>query len=388
MSVCSSSETETECGSPYAASNNDSITSSPDSSIASKSNPKKRSADDVDEHKSSHNSMTKFAAAQAFARLMQTVPNKPKKQSIYVRFKAILLQKARDEGHTDIVKNIATVAKEEWNKVKNINVTNAENANLSGNYQHLVDAKAQAERNAVAEEQTYTSEFKSWAERFSPVAVSHLTWQTMEASPNNAVNLKQAVNTVQYMDKDHADVWPNSKDYAVVANALQKAEEELKSFEADAADRDLVHKLRGASDDVLMQHAKEHRTALEQVQELHRVKAQLEKFLKEKGKMDQEKSKQDSRLVYSLMGEISSGLRKQMVYQSGLKYKGKAISFKRTGVSLDVFAQVFGVPAGTKEALIDGPTKSIRYGYLECLGVKVKVTGTGVLTASTKYKIA
>lgn len=382
----SGSETETECGFSYAASNSSHVSSPGHSVASSKNSTKKRAADDETNASSSHhNHMTKTAAAQAFGRLMQVMPVKPKKQSIYVRFKAILLQNARGGGHTDIVKKIASVAKEEWNKVKNVASTNnGENTcNVQNPNHHLVVIKAQAERNAFEEEEKYVHGLKSWSEQFSPVAASHLMWLTIEASSSQVQSLQKAVRDVKTIGDD----WPVDVVNAH-ASALQKAEEELKSFQAAAADRDLVNQLRGASDGVLMQHAKRHHMALDQVQELHEVKAQLAKLLKEKGKLDENKSEQDSRLVNSLMGEISSGLKKRMVYQSGLKYGGKSISFKRTGVSLEVFSQVFEVAAGTKEARMDGPMKSIRYGYMECLDVKVKVTGTGVLTASTKYRIA
>ena len=61
-----------------------------------------------------------FLTKQDAERALQTTapPTAPKKQSQYVRFKALMLQEAKATGDKEIQNNITIVAKSAWNNVK------------------------------------------------------------------------------------------------------------------------------------------------------------------------------------------------------------------------------------------------------------------------------
>lgn len=113
---------------------------------------------------------------------------------------------------------------------------------------------------------------------------------------------------------------------------------------------DLVAKLRNASEEELLQHAREHTQLLAQAGELATIKDKTQAV-----KAEREREEQLAlSMAHKLKSDICRELYRQMVYTNPkLKHSAKNISYKRSGVTSKVFAAAFGVPEGPK-----GPRKS------------------------------
>jgi len=309
-------------------------------------------------------SLSKQDASRRFAVPM---PKKPK--TVYTRFKLILQKAMKAQGKTASTENV----KDAWNIVKNRHYSddfleeNQNHANATA-----IQAKLQAEKEERDETKDYQKSKKQWCESFNEAAKAHLTWLTMEATNNDIALLEKAISKVESI-KDWVASVP--RDYL---DALAKAKEEVKSLKRSGQQKELVTKLRNASDEELNQHAQEYLIMLENAKE-------LEGLQKEKQAMKEE----NHSVAMGLESEIAKNLSKQMVYTgSRLKNSGKAISYRRSGVTPATFAEAFDVKEGTKKATLDGDIcgyKSLRYGaVLECSTISVKLNGSD-LVASAKY---
>ena len=333
-------------------------------------------------------SMNKQAAARAVKSLVP--PKAPKKQSQYLRFKSEMLKIAKCSGDTDTVKNISTAAKTEWNKVKNMAVpartametlTSKSIADFSDTA-GLIRIKGCVIEEEANEASAYQTQLNKFRTDFLDAAIAFLMWNTMDATEGNVVSCEAAVEMVH----SKATVAWGTALPTTYGQAYNDAREQLNVFKKNVTVSDLVHKLRNASDGDLLQHVKEHYEALMQVQELNMMKTEIASLQAAK-KVELEK---ELKSASSIKKEMLSALKKQMVYtDSSLKHSSETITFNRGGVSPAMFAVAFGVEEGTKEVTIEGSevgTKPLRYSYLICKDVTVKLVG-GMLSAKTFYKI-
>ena len=144
----------------------------------------------------------------------------------------------------------------------------------------------------------------------------------------------------------------------------------------------LVAQLRNATDEELLQHAKEHRRLLAQVGELNVIK------MKKKAQDERHREAEERELsnADSIKDEITRALSKQMKYGQNLKWSSQKITYQRGGVSERVFAKAFKVAVGMKQATIRSSEVELKYlrfdAHLECAQVTVKLSGKD-LTATT-----
>lgn len=352
--------------------------------------------------------MTKQAAAKVINSLVP--PKKIKNQSQYVRFKALLLKDAKDRGDTETAGNITKAAKDAWNQVKYLTppppvdpvssstasaadaaaAASSSTSNVNDARQRHLLLKGRAIKAEADEKAAYAIAVKTFCDAFLEAAISHVQWATIEATEDKAAALKSAIAVVtkKYTavswDRDGSS---SNTDTAPLLAALSAAQDQLTSFEDSIASKALIAKLKSASDADLAAHAKEH-------QELLRIKAKYDAIQSRRAAEEATKRQAEEKelgLAHAIESEITSALKKQMVYtNSSLKYSSKKISYKRGGVTPKVFARAFGVPEGTKKATIEGylvGSKSLRYGaHLSCSDVTVKLVGEE-LTATASYSM-
>lgn len=341
--------------------------------------------------------MSKEAAARAIKATV--LPKAPKKQSQYVRFKSVMLKDAKFRGDRKTVIDITAIAKTGWNWVKNakvepagesqplgsssipsgINAKASENESTVERYIRLKGLMIAEETKEAADYEQKLAQFKS---NYLDAATAYVWWKSQELTKWNITTVDKDVKGVY---SKMMKAWPTELPLKF-QEAHQRASFKLHQMKKEAAVEALVQKLRNASDDVLLQHAQEHFDLSVQVEELNGIK-------KKAGALEAEKEKEEQKQLSSahrIKPDICRELKKQMIYtDSSLKYNPKKISYKRGGVSLKVFAAAFEVPEGTKTFTFGGGdvgSKSLRYSYLECHDVVVKLVGEE-LTASTSYMI-
>lgn len=254
----------------------------------------------------------------------------------------------------------------------------------------MLRLKGQAATEEADEQRLFSSRIHCWCTGFQIAADAHLRWTTIEASEENFSALENAVKTVE---TGAGARWDERVERGYIP-ALEAAKAQLMMFKGSLAEKSLVEKLQGASEEVLVQHAREHRVAQEKAEKLVRVQAKLDAILREKQMEDDQKRIDEERELSnasSIKNEITRALEKQMVYtNANLKYSSKNISYRRGGVSVAVFAKAFGVPEGTKKATIPSyevGRKSLRYGAcLACSDVSVKLIGEE-LSATARYSL-
>lgn len=327
--------------------------------------------------------MGKKEAATAFRRLLLSVPKRLKKQSLYVRFKYVMLQDASVKGETEKIANITELAKEKWKIVKDINTSNVNNKENVDTY--IIDVKRRAQEEERAEDKEYTKVFTEWCERFQTAASAHLSYLAAEANETNYHILKDDVAKVEGIQEWSEHV-PKFHLFALV-----KAKEELEIIQESIAVKKMVAKLHNATVSELYQHVKEYREKENKVKELEHVKAELRTLREKQETQDKMERDKDQQLVETLVGDVIKNLEKQMVYVASLQSHSKRIVYQRSGVKPEVFCRAFDIPTGSKKTVLSShkvPCKILRFGAsLECGNVEVKITTSNVLIATAWYTV-
>ncbi|GFH61525.1 hypothetical protein CTEN210_18001 [Chaetoceros tenuissimus] len=313
------------------------------------------------------------------------LPKAPKKQSQYVRFKSLMLKQAKADKDKETQENITTVAKEAWNMVKDKSVANVSIADTSSDSK--LDKYMRLKAQVVADEQKEASDYSTELEKFKSnyldAAVSFLYWETKDASSST---LEQFEKEVKSIHSNVITAWSGNDVPSKYTEIYKTAQAKLDTLQKDSAISKIVSQLRNASEEVLYQHALEHYNLQQQLVELNTLKAKA-------AALETEKANEEAKQMvsaYSIKSDICRDLKKLMVYTGPqLKYSSKKISCRRKGVTPKMFAVAFGVAEGVKSFTFDGDEvglKSLRYGYLSCGKVTVKLIGDAV-SASTSYSL-
>lgn len=335
----------------------------------------------------------KKTAEKALKEALKLKATAPKKKSAFVRFKGVLLKDAKERGDKEVCDNITSKAKTAWSTVKQTDpelmevMLNTPTTSTQASEELYKNLKLK--KIAIEEEANELSKFQEATDKFKDAylepAISILKFVNEEAIDQTNVDRceRQAREILDRANKTWGDEHVPVELLESYGDALMKIE----SFKKEQEVFNLVEKLRGASDELLTEHAKQHCKMLESVKELEKVRA-IEQSLRKERDEEQQKTLSHAHKVKS---EICKELKKQMVYTgSGLKYSAKKITYKRIGVTAKLFSAAFGVPEGTKTFEFPGSDvgyKSLRYSILECVSnVKVRLAGDS-LTASTSYKI-
>ena len=314
------------------------------------------------------------------------LPKAPKKQSQYVRFKSLMLKQAKADKDKETQDNITTIAKEAWNMVKDKSVTNVSIEDASPEESKL-DKYMRLKAQVVADEQKEASDYSTQLEKFKSdyldAAISFLYWETQDASTST---LEQFEKEVKSIHSNVITAWSGNDVPSKYTQIYKTAQAKLDTLQKDSAISKIVSQLRNASEEVLYQHALDHYNLQQQLVELNAIKAKAAALETEKAN---EETKQMAS-AYSIKSDICRDLKKLMVYTGPqLKYTSKKISCRRKGVTPKMFAVAFGVAEGVKSFTFDGDEvglKSLRYGYLSCGKVTVKLIGDAV-SASTSYSL-
>ena len=321
------------------------------------------------------------------------LPKAPKKQSEYVRFKSALLKDAKKCGDTETEVHITSVAKRAWEMVQYERPTMTDvtlNANGSASSESSESKRARYLRiraDCLDEEKNEGSRYAEDLEKFKSnylnASVALLQWYTIII---NKKNVKMLEKEVIAMHTKAFTAWPSNCPKSFL-EAYQKTMDQIKILKEENAVNDLVEKLSGASRAELVEHAKEYHKMTLQVDELNKMKVVEKAVEMEKQKAEENALKSASKIK----PEIIRSLKKQMKYtSSSLKYSAETITYRRGGVTTKVFAAAFGVKEGTKTYSFPGHEvglKPLRYGFLTCGNVKVKLIGEE-LVASSSYSIA
>ncbi|KAL7555164.1 hypothetical protein ACHAWF_018822 [Thalassiosira exigua] len=329
-------------------------------------------------------SMTKAAATKALSSLYS--PAK-KKQSQYVRFKALLLKDAKDRGDTETIENITKVAKDSWAAVKHLTppppvdpATNTNsmvastNSNLGEDIQRYLRLKGRVIKDEQDEQQKFIDDMKAYCIAFVSAATAYLQWHNIESTQEDTSSLADAVDLVTKKFESN-NYWSPSVDKSPFDKSLKEAKQQLAHFKDIASESYLVAKLRNATDDELLEHVKEHHRLLRQAAELKAIerKKKVEEAAK---RVAEERELENAHRIEPL---ITKGLYKQMKYNANLKWGYEEIRFVVDEVSPRVFAKAFGVAVGTKRATIAGHKvgrKELRFGaHLGCDDVNVTLVG-------------
>ncbi len=306
-----------------------------------------------------------------------TPPKAPKKISLYMRFKSLLLKESKEKGDTDTVKGIATIAKKAWAAIKDDDTTNVE-TDSKDRHRAL---KAMAERDEKKDLDNYKADIDKFKEQFCDAAISFLHWKTKSANEDNVQTFEAAINMV---DTKATAAWGGSSKPDAYVKVLSTATTKLETMKKNVAIQNLTETLKGATDKQLHEHVIAHVELLNQVQKMTEMEKELSIFRKQQ----EAQKEKDEMSALSIKDEICRGLHKQMVYTNpSLKHKKKSISFTRQGVSKHMFAKAFGIPEGTVKFTFSGNdvgSKSLRYSSLWCDEVNVRLSGE-TLTASSKY---
>lgn len=328
--------------------------------------------------------ITNMEAATTFRRLLLSVPKRLKKQSLYVRFKYIMLQDASVKGEREKIANITELAKQKWKLVKDVNTHDVrdDKENIDA---YIVNVKRRAQEEELREEKEHSKVFTEWCERFQAAASAHLTTLATHVNETNYQSLKDAVQKVEGIQEWSEHV-PKFHLFALV-----KAKEELESIQEAVAEKTMVDKLHNATVSELYRHVKDYRELESKMKELDRTKAELSALRETQRLQDKMEQEKDQKLAETLVGDVIKNLEKQMVYVASLQTHSKRIVYQRSGVKPQVFCSAFKIPTGSKKTVISShkvPCKMLHFGAsLKCGNVEVKMVASGVLVATAWYSM-
>jgi len=321
-------------------------------------------------------------------------PKPLKKQTIYGRFKNVMLRDAKKQKDQATIDNITAVAKDSWALVKSRDVNTFkfqdaseqkenETSPLQVKLDKYMRIKKAAEEEETAELASFEEEIAAFKGAFLPAALASLQYMAQTMTDAKAME-----GELQDLNKSALLAWKDATRFPKeLSDAFKAAQAKLTSLQQEGTVEALVKKLQGAPKEVLEQHAREFVSLMAASQKLQVIAAKSQAL-----QAEQEKQEADAIAnAYKIKSELCRELKKQMVYTNpSLKRSAKKISYKRSGVSVKEFAAAFNVPEGNKTVTLDGVCeiglKSLRYGALGCNDVKVRLQGD-TLTASTSYKI-
>ncbi|CAB9500577.1 expressed unknown protein [Seminavis robusta] len=310
------------------------------------------------------------AAEKAFLGPIPKTTNK----SVYIRFKTFFVQDAKTKGRNP---SNANVIRSEWDKVKhrvNLNtehcIEDKENPN-----QQLCIWLHQAKQDMKADKEANENALLEWSKAFNQAAPSYL--QSLVDKPRNvyqADDLSGAIKKAQSAIK----VWPEAAGEVLFSSQLEAANRLLKDLCLVRDASQLCTNLCRLSPQGMMAHAREFVQLKQEVAELQHLKA-------EKDETDEEYRA----LADKLKPEICRHLKKEMRYEPSLKEGWKTITYRRGGVTPEIFQQAFDLPdAKTKVATIPNSeidSKALRFGaHLEYHSIVAKLQGTD-LSVIGKY---
>ena len=309
-----------------------------------------------------------------------TPPKAPKKISLYMRFKSVLLKEAEDKGDIYTVRDISNIAKNAWARVKN---TNTSDVDIEAEENRPLANKAKAEQDEKKELAKYKAKLHRFQNDFHDAAISFLHWKTESAQEDT---MKKFQKQITMVDRKASAAWGKSDSGKpdAYSRAHSSAMTKLQSLQKKASIRDLTSMLQNATDDQLQQHVTAHVDLLQQIEKMSSMEKELSAFRKQQ----QIQMQKEEKSAQNIKSDICRGLYKLMVYTSpALKYDRKKITYTRESVSRAMFAKAFDVPEGTVKYTFDGyevGSKSLRYSSLSCNDVNVTLRGE-TLTATTKY---
>lgn len=316
------------------------------------------------------------------------LPKAPKKQSEYARFKSALLRDSKVCGDTATIENITSVAKSAWEMVKWAKPTKSDvmNSNVSDSsgpeskrfrYLRIRADCLDEEKNEVAR---YVEELENFKSKYLDASVALLWWYTIII---NKANVKTLEKEISIMHTKVYTAWSSNCPQSFL-EAYQKAIDQINTLKQENAINDLVEKLSCASRAELVEHAQEYHKLMLKANELNKIKVVENAVAMEKQKAEEKALNSASKIK----PEIIRALKKQMVYTNpNLRHKAVNIYYRRGGVSTKLFAAAFGVQEGTKASSFsrdEVDLKFLRFGYLKCSDVKVKLLGEDLI-ASTTY---
>ncbi len=316
------------------------------------------------------------------------LPKALKKQSEYARFKSALLKNSKVCGDTSTIENITSVAKSAWEMVKwerptksdiALNPNGSDSSESESKNVSYLRIRADCLDEEKNEASRYAEELEKFKSNYLDASVALLQWYTIII---NKANVKTLENEISIMHTKAFTAWSSNCPQSFL-EAYQKTMDQIKILKEENAINDLVEKLSSASRAELVEHAKEYHKLMIKADELNKIKVIENAVEMEKQKTEENALKSASKIK----PEIIRSLKKQMVYtNSNLRFKAANISYRRGGVSTKLFAAAFGVEEGTKTYTFSGDEvglKSLRYGYLECDVVKVKLMGEDLIASSS-----
>lgn len=308
-------------------------------------------------------------------------PSLLKKKSRYQRFKSAMLKDAKEHKDEVTIKKITSVAKNAW-KVHYHYYKEGEDKDDD---KYDVESKPyllSLENRVIEEERkeisVYQTELKHFRSNFTSASAALLYWNTIECTIVDTKPLEEAIKLVETKLKGIDNLPTNCID------GLSQACDKLTSVKAEISINLLVSKLRNATDEDLVQHAREHQDALKH-------KSQLEVLNAAKA----EKERIELAKASSFKKDIISSLYKDMTYtDSSLKDNWRKMTFTKHAVTQEMFDKAFEkedkFKSGSKKIMLDGDevgTKSLRYGGCMCCA-NVEVTlKDDIMTATTSYGI-
>lgn len=363
-------------------------------------------------------------------------PVLPKQQTYYMQFKKRLLKTAKDQKDTETIRNITQVARSSWaivedaRKGKSTKTDDHDKENVSNNYDEKHNVKDTSYLLSIYKEivdadtresAIYRKKYVNTRSQFFDAAVAYLQWKIIDCSQDSndgelldfyCSSLSEAITRVQdraltvWCTPDNHKIPPAlsfSKFPRHYTSALGDAKSKLKVIQGEHIFYSLVKSLRDASNDTLLDHARRHLEALNQVEKYKQMKAKMEAEKKliaqtkaeaaqaqAKAKAKQEKKDEvDGR---ALKRQLIRSLKDQMVYtDSDLKTCRRQIRYTQLNVTRSVFEKAFDVKYdGTKRVVLADwqvGCKPLRYrGYLSCSDVIVDFKGDSV-HATASYGI-
>ena len=311
-----------------------------------------------------------MSAAEA-AKIFAVSEPKSSNKSTYVRFKTLFIKQSKAKGEVTPTTNDV---KDEWNKIKHIPaiLTESEVDKGKENPHHsLLLLKQQAEQEHTAEAKAADLAKVEWCTKFNAAATFYL--HNLIVSQATVEELEAACHKAS-----RATIgWPKSVPMSFFP-ALQAAQLRMKTLREAQQQAALCLKLRNATDEELLAHAGEYLDMKEQISKLGHLQAK-----------QQETATKNEAVAANLENEICKYLKQQMHYDAKLKYGCRTVTYRRGGVTLEMFQKAFST-TGKTTTLSGGDVgyKSLRYGaYLEYTSIAVKLQGTD-LVVNAKYTMS
>jgi hypothetical protein len=269
-------------------------------------------------------------------------------KSVYVLFKALLTKQAK--GNRELAPT-AAAAKEAFNKVKSIPTTDTYLQDKENPNHALILLKHEAQQEYEVQQAAAIAAMKEWCQEFDVAAVVHL---------RGLVHGECSLVAMTF------------------GGILKMAESKLKLLQALNEVHGLVCHLRNGTEEQLQSHANE-QLALKRELALLRP---LQDF-------QQAQAEKNASIAEGLKDEICAHMKKQMKYDGKLKFGYQTETYRRGGVTPEMFEYAFGTTY--KSTTISGSDvgyKSLRYGaYLQYKEIAVKLQGTD-LVATGKYTMS